>query len=126
MDEQLALDKIKAYEDAKYVQDDMEALYLSRRDSILAYVKDDLDALETEMKPYLDLNRKATELAETEAKLAVLSLGGTVKGERFMFVWTKGRTTWDGGKLDGMASIIPQLNDAKKVGEPSVSIRQVK
>lgn len=61
-----------------------------------------------------------------EISAEVLASGETAKGEHYMAVWNKGRTTWDSKKLDGMASIIPQLNDARKVGEPTVSFRSVK
>lgn len=62
---------------------------------------------------------------EADAKAAVLAEGATVKGGALQAVYTKGRVTWDGKKLDGMMSLIPQLADARKEGEPSVSIRKV-
>jgi hypothetical protein len=126
MELQLAIDRVKSYEKAKHDEDEWNRIYTERRESILAYVKDDLEALDEEMKLYLESSRVKLAVAESVAKSAVLEMGETVKGEATMFVYSKGKTTWDGGKLDGMASIIPQLNDAKKVGEPSVSIRAVK
>lgn len=59
-----------------------------------------------------------------EIKQGVLAAGVTIRGGGIMAVWNKGRTSWDSKKLDGMASIIPQLNDARKVGEPTVSFRK--
>lgn len=56
----------------------------------------------------------------------VLTLGETVKGTWRMAVWSKGKTTWDGKLLEGMSALIPELNKARKVGEPSVSFREVK
>jgi hypothetical protein len=123
---QLALDQVRAYEQAKHDEDEWDRIYTERREAILAYVKPDLEALDAEMILYLESARKRRAVAESAAKSAVLEMSETVRGEEVMFVWSKGKTTWDGGKLDGMASIIPQLNDAKKVGEPSVSIRAVK
>jgi hypothetical protein len=60
-----------------------------------------------------------------EIKDDVLRLGGTVKGEYMMAVYNKPRVSWDTKALDAMASFIPNINEAKKVGEPSVTIRTV-
>ena len=62
--------------------------------------------------------------AEIEAD--VLAGGNTVKGSSMMAVWNKGRVSWDGKKLDGMIALIPQLAQARKEGEPTVSFRAVK
>lgn len=61
-----------------------------------------------------------------EIESEVLSCGKTVKGARLMAVWNKGWVSWDEKKLDGMRALIPQLNEARKVGEPTVTIREVK
>lgn len=124
MDQELAIQKVKQYEAARTDAQKWHDLYVERRNAILAYVQDDLAALDAEMKPYLDQTDEILNVSEAAAKIAVLELGQTVKGDSAMFVWAKGKTTWDGGKLEGMASIVPALNDAKKVGQPSVSIRQ--
>ena len=50
----------------------------------------------------------------------------SVKGARLMAVWNKGRVSWDGKKLDGMRALIPQLNEARKVADPTVTIREAK
>lgn len=63
---------------------------------------------------------------EAEIKEDVLTAGETIKSDHLMAVWNKGRVTWEGKLLDGMAKIIPQLETARKVGEPTVSIREVK
>lgn len=61
-----------------------------------------------------------------EIESEVLSYGKTVKGARLMAVWTKGRVSWDGKKLDGMRALIPQLDTARKVSDPTVTIREAK
>ena len=73
----------------------------------------------------LNLTTAIAEL-EDEIKTDVLAAGESIKGERLMAVWNKGRVSWDGKLLDGMAKIIPQLETARKVGEPTVAIREVK
>lgn len=80
-------------------------------------------------KKWADTTESMTaEISELEAdiKADVLSCGETVKGARLMAVWNKGRVSWDGKKLDGMRALIPQLDTARKVGEPTVTIRETK
>jgi len=60
-----------------------------------------------------------------EISAEVLASAATIKGAYYMAVWNKGRTSWDSKKLDGMMSFIPQIKDAQKTGEPSVSFRRV-
>lgn len=80
-------------------------------------------------KKWADTTESMTaEIAELEAdiKADVLSGGETVKGARLMAVWNKGRVSWDGKKLDGMRALIPQLDTARKVSDPTVTIREAK
>lgn len=97
-----------------------------RHDSILLGVKDQLDALSAEMEPKMTVATFDAQEAERTVKTLVLELGKSVKGDTLHAVYAKGKTTWDGAKLDGMVSLIPQIADARKVGQPSVSIREVK
>ncbi len=60
-----------------------------------------------------------------QIKEAVLHEGATVKGDNHMAVLVKGRTSWDNKMLDGLALVIPEVNKARKEGEPSVSIRRI-
>lgn len=124
MSEEVAAQKIEEYSKAKQDYEDWVRVYTERRESILAYVKDDLEALDAEMKHYLDTSKAVMVTALDEAKAAVLDEQKTVKAAGFQFVFSQGRTTWDGAKLNGMAALIPQLNEAKRVGEPSVSVRE--
>jgi len=98
----------------------------AKRKEVLAPVQEELDALEVEYAPMLDAaNATAAEL-EAEVRQAVIAGGASVKGTHLHAVYAKGRVTWDGKKLDGMMSLIPQLVDARKEGEPSVTIRASK
>lgn len=97
-----------------------------RRDDILLGVKDQLDALSEELDPKLTIANFDVQQAEALVKSLVLEYGKSVKGDSLHAVYAKGKTTWDGAKLDGMVSIIPQIADARKTGQPSVSIREVK
>ena len=71
-----------------------------------------------------DVDRNIAAL-EAEIKAEVKVAGQTVKGAHFMAVYVKGRTSWNNDMLDGMIALVPQLEKARKVGEPSISIRAV-
>ncbi len=58
-------------------------------------------------------------------KIDVLNAGASVKGDVLHAVWTKGRVSWDSKKLEGLAIAIPAVLEARKEGEPSVSIRKI-
>jgi len=80
-------------------------------------------------KKWADTTESMTaESAELEAGIKADVLAGkeTVKGNKLMAVWNKGRVTWDGDKLDGMMVLIPQLKAARIVADPTVAIRKVK
>lgn len=116
---------------------DAIAEYESQRDSLNAAKADAIEkALPAEIRAILgeiDVEFSAKFQAvddniatlTAEVKAEVLAAGNTVKGAHYMAVWNKGRVSWDGKKLDGMMSIIPALKDARKEGEPSVTLRKV-
>jgi hypothetical protein len=88
-------------------------------------IKAKLAEIDTEFQTqYEGVDANIAKLTD-EIKADVIKDGATVKGTNLMAVFSKGRVTWDGKKLDGMMSLIPQLKDARKEGEPSVSIRKV-
>lgn len=97
----------------------------ARDNAIPEEVEAALADIDAEFAPKQDAIAAKISSLEEQAKTAVLAEGETVKGGALQAVYAKGRVTWDGKKLDGMMSLIPQLEDARKVGEPSVSIRKV-
>jgi len=40
-------------------------------------------------------------------------------------IYNKGRTTWDGKKLEGMVALIPEIAAARKIGDPYVTYREL-
>lgn len=93
-------------------------------DSILTpEIRAKLAEIDAEFAAPLQAAEEAAAALEAEIKAEVIATGATVKGAHLMAVYAKGRVTWDGTKLDGMMSIIPQLRDARKEGAPSVSFR---
>ena len=112
------------------VEAQLDLLVLSKKEminSVIPFVvRQHMDDIEVEF---------ASKIAVTEANIAqlrehirqdVLELGSTVKGEFIMAVWTKARTSWDTKALNGYAAAHPSLNDLRKTGKPSVTIRVVK
>lgn len=93
-------------------------------DSVLtAEIKAKLAEIDAEFAPMLErVNEQAGEL-EARIKDAVIASGATVKGTHLQAVYAKGRVSWDTAKLDGLMIVIPQLKEARKEGQPSVSIR---
>lgn len=63
---------------------------------------------------------------EDEIRAEVLAAGKSAKGSLLSASFSAGRVTWDGKMLDGLAIAMPEINAARKVGEPSVSIRSLK
>ena len=62
---------------------------------------------------------------EANIKAEVVGYGKTIKGQRLMAVWSKGRTSWDTKALEVYGAAHPEILTFCKVGEPSVSIRKV-
>lgn len=57
---------------------------------------------------------------------AVLEGTVSIKGEQLQAVFSKGKATWNTKGLDGYAIAHPEIDKLRKVGKPSVSIREVK
>lgn len=93
----------KVYADIEQRKRDIEAEFSGKSDD----VDKNIAALEAEIK------------AETKAR------GETIKGKYFMAVYVKGRTSWNNDMLDGMISLVPQLEKARKVGEPTITLRHI-
>jgi hypothetical protein len=68
------------------------------------------------------------EALKREIEADVLKRGESVKGKYYHAVWNKGRVgTWNSGKLDGLALIMPAIAECRNPGgEPTVTFRSVK
>ena len=60
-----------------------------------------------------------------EIKNDIRNLGESVKGTHYQGVYVKGRITWNTDKMEAWIVDHPFLKDARKEGEPSVSIRRI-
>ena len=91
-------------------------------------VKKAVDDIHTEFVPRLQTAAYAIETLKQAIREEVLKLGHTVENEYYQVQWKKGRSGgFDTGMLEGMARLIPQINDARKPdGEPTVSFNPKK
>ncbi len=122
----LANEKMAEYEEACACLALVQADYAHKVETVMATIKDELDALEIELKPTLDSATTQKAEAESALKAAVLATGNTIRGSHLMAMWVKGRETWDTSKLAGFAVAHPELLELRKVGDPTVTIRAIK
>jgi len=86
-------------------------------------IKEQLAAIDTEFDPITE-NLNTTILAiEADVKQMVFNAGATVKGA-YTAVYNRGRVSWNTKALDGYAAAHPEIEQFKKTGSPSVSIRR--
>ena len=79
-------------------------------------------ALEND-EQFIEMKAQAETLT-AEIKEEVIAAGETVKSDSLMAVYSKGRVSWDTKALDGYCAAHPEVEQFKKVGEPSVAIRK--
>lgn len=60
---------------------------------------------------------------EAEIKTEVLENGASVSGRNMTAVFTSGRMSWDSKRLTELAETCPEINSARKFGNPTVSFR---
>lgn len=89
-------------------------------------VKQQIADIKAEFQQQLDSAQAFIDQATPQIKEGVIALGETVTVEGLQAVYTDGKTTWDSKFLEGMATQVPAISKAKKVGAPSVSIKRHK
>lgn len=87
-------------------------------------VKQRLAEIAAEFMPMFDMADEKIAALEEQARQAVLAEGKTVKSDYIQAVYQKGRISWDSKKLEGLMMIVPQLENARTVGEPTVILRK--
>ena len=85
----------------------------------MRHIEKEKEAFERNHKPILD----EIKALQDEIKAEVLTLGETVKTDEIQAIWNKGKTTWDGKLLEGYALAHPDILQAQKVGQPTVSFK---
>jgi len=85
----------------------------------------EVERKQDEVRAKWDARRGCEELDAISAAIQeqAVTLGKSVKYDAGQVVFYHGRVTWDSKKLDGMMALIPQLGEARKVGEPYAVIK---
>jgi len=96
---------------------------LAKVEEIKLEFKPKFEALESDEK-YV-AKKEAADILTAEIKDEVVKAGQTIKGSCLMAVFAKGRVSWDTKSLDGYVVAHPEVEQFRKVGEPSVSIRKI-
>lgn len=100
--------------------------YEANRQAILAPVAEALAELECTHKDFIEpLQAEAACLVE-QIKAAALAYGRSVKAHGLHAVVTSGRVSWDDKFLMGYAAAHEEILQARREGQPSVSLREVK
>lgn len=85
-----------------------------------------LDDIAAEEASALEAAGNGIEQLTAKIKAAVIEDGATVKADFLQAVYMKGRVSWNTKALNGYAAAHPEIEQFRKVGKPSVSIRVVK
>ena len=88
-------------------------------------IQQQLADIDAEMVTSIESLQTGIDQLTSEIKSDVVTGCTTVKGNYLMAVWNKGRESWDGKLLSGYAVAHPEILTARKIGEPSVTIRKV-
>lgn len=101
---------------------DMEAL-------IQSVIPDEVKQQIKDIQEEFAFNNRAVEeeIIDLGAEILeeTIDAGTTIRGDYLMSVYSKPRVTWNNKELDGYAVAHPEINQFKKVGEASASIRAV-
>lgn len=82
---------------------------------------EEIDAEFTDRKGQVEAEIK--ELAE-EVERGTIERGYSVTGQFGQMVYQPGRVTWDTKKLEGMATLIKGINEARRVGKPFAQFKR--
>jgi len=120
-------DYLAEYEDVYLRLSDLQSeLEKARKDAIPQEVREQLETIEAEYQPKLDVLQEKLKSLENEVKELVLSAGATLKGNVVMAIYRKGSTKWDEKHLERLATEYPRILEAKVEGKPSVAIQRIK
>ena len=120
-------DYLAEYEDVYLRLADMQAeMEKARQDAIPQEVREQIETIEAEYQPKLDVLREKLKSLEDEVKEQVLNTCSTLKGNVVMAVYRRGSTKWDEKHLERLAIEFPRILEAKIEGKPSVAIQRIK
>ena len=118
------LDQLAEYRNQREILERDKAQRL--KDAIPPEVQAELDVIVAEFDPPLEQSALKVGELESEIRDAILERQTSVKGASLYAVYTAPRVTWDNRSLDGYAVAHPELLNFQRIGQPSVSIRELK
>ena len=89
-------------------------------------ITDQWDAIKAEYQPMIEIVVINADAIKQQIQEDVLANKATVHGNKYMAVYVSGKKSWDGKKLEGYAMDHPEILQAQKIGEPTVTFRKVK
>ena len=95
----------------------IKAAYTPELIKTLAYI-------EEEFSGRLEIVNNKIDDLQAEIRIDVLEFGSTVNATYLQAVWNKGRVSWNTKGLDGYMVAHPELEQFRRQGKPSVSIRE--
>ncbi len=102
------------------------AQYAAAREAQLpARVRTALARVDAEYRAQWEPLQATMDQVEGCIKQAVLERGASVKGAALHAIYVTGRVFWDSTYLDIYAASHPEIQPARKEGQPSVSLRKV-
>ena len=120
-------DYLAEYEDVYLRLSDMQVeMERARQDAIPPEVREQIETIEAEYQPKLDVLREKLKSLEGIVKQLALDLETTMKGNVVMAVYRRGSTKWDEKHLERLAAEYPRILEAKVEGKPSVAIQRIK
>jgi len=118
--------KLNRLAEIRAAADLTRADYEAKRAEILGKVQSELDALEDEYAPLMQVSSEYADSIMAEIKNDVLRHGASVRADSIQAVYAKGRILWDAKGLNQYAESHPDLLEYRKQGNPIISIRSVK
>jgi len=86
-------------------------------------IREKLSEVDEEFEPMIAQAQQEKEIAQSEVIKVVLERGTTIRGSTHMAVFRKPSVTWDTELLEKLSQKYPEIDLARKVGNPSVAIR---
>ena len=88
-------------------------------------IKEAIEAVNAEFDEQITAaNSKFSEI-EAAVKYAVCENGENAKGGAYQAVFNKGRVSWNTKQLEGLMIAFPRLAEARKQGDPYVTLKRV-
>jgi hypothetical protein len=101
----------------------VQAEYQKRHAAVMEQVRAELESLDAEFSSRLRAANEEVSRLEAEVRKIVLQHGESVKHGGIQAVYVRGRVSWDTRALNRYAETHSELQQFRKVGAPSVSIR---